>query len=711
MAGTKPLGRLEKTPPDEKRYIFKENILFRGNKFKEEENKIEYEICVDKPIGKGGESQVFHARIISKNNNQEVVAKIYDKYQDSTEYRDNRRKIIDFLNKFSDYSETHILPILDYGWVTIKSEYEGDPDYIMAVDIFPFCKSGVIKKADYKTLKEEIIPQVLRAIHLMHESNIVHRDIKPGNIYRYKDQIVISDFGTACLINDECDFRITETVQRRGTLGYTAPEVFHGYAIVSSDYFSFGCTLASLYKGEHVYQTLLDSNQEELLNVAIGQNGLPLNCHKDDKALQVLVDALIAIDAKNRAGYEDMLLWLENPAEFELKFKGMRQPNKSEFPLFKFQDTECHNMRELINCFISDWEIAKSYLYRGGIKNSIVINAFSRFNQSLAYRIGEILESDDTNTNYDLGLAKALHYMENGGPLYWKGKVYNSLSDISAAISSTNHLNGKPDDEICSMLSSKYISWKLENNENDNENKEEILGIVRAIESLAQKYPNLAYYLFNFQFAEDESNNNYNGYKTVDDIFISISNQIFDFYSNTDNILNDDKLFAYLSYLGYADNILKFKENLTGKPLKDMELLYRLFETISQNNQAIRRHYYEYGPNSHLFWLKQNLGLYSFKSKEAKSTIKKIEGIKFDPSHTIDKLFESFMEASSYQEKFLEMFQNNIWLAQNGITDGKQITSLNIEAYYIGEFCGLKVPYGYLEYLKKGSKNPKIRTV
>ena len=58
----------------------------------------------------------------------------------------------------------------------------------------------------------------------MHDSNIVHRDIKLDNILydRSKKEIKIIDFGLAAilkpnrLLNDHC-----------GTIGYTAPEILY----------------------------------------------------------------------------------------------------------------------------------------------------------------------------------------------------------------------------------------------------------------------------------------------------------------------------------------------------------------------------------------------------------------------------------------------------------------------------------------------------
>ena len=688
MAKTKPLAAGITKPMNDdnadisNRLIVSENIIFDGKNG-------QYEIFADKRIGIGGEAQVFIAQRLS--DKKEVVAKIYDEYHDTFRNNMNRQKAIEFVLNHSNYSETYILPILDFGTISINSIVD-DRTYIKPIDIIPYCSHGEIKKADYETLRNEIIPQVLHAINLMHKSNIVHRDIKPGNIYKYKDQTVVADFGTASEISSS---KFTGTTQKRGTLGYTAPEVWQGYVVTASDYFSLGCTIASIYKGEHVYQRLFNLEDEGAINNAINTYGLPLNCPEDEEDLQILVDALAEVDESERAGYDDVILWLKDSVAFERKFKLNRKNMEDDSFTFHFESIVCRNMQQLINALASNWEIAKKYLYRGGIKNSAIVNFFSKINQSLAVKLGEIIEEKDTATNYDLGLAKALHYMNNAGPLYWQGKSYKKLSDISEAISSQQAANN----EINTMLSSKYISWKLQNSTGSMKDS---IDAVKNIEAINEKHPKLAYHLTMYKFAKEPSKQSYNGLKTPDEIFASISKTPNEFYQNCQLILDDNEMFAYLTYIGYTNYIEGFKTNQTDKLTANIELLYRLFEAICLNKTAIREHYYKYGPKSHLHWLQQNLGLYEFNSSQANKIKDNILNIKFTSEAAIDELSRNFMKLEEYQKDFLNLFQGNILLAMWGITCGKEktgITSSNSDAYYLKSFCDTAVPVGYFKYM------------
>ncbi|MCL2065105.1 MAG: protein kinase family protein, partial [Candidatus Cloacimonetes bacterium] len=241
----------------------------------------------------GGESQVYLAKRVS--DGEQVVVKIYDTFTDKRKLL-TRKKILEFLRKNSDYRQTHIMPLLDDGTTEMKDYDTDELDIIddIPFDVLPYCPEGAIKQCDYQTLKTKIIPEVLQALNLLHTNNLVHRDLKPSNIYFYDNVVVLADFGTTSRIQNIKEHEKTEV--KRGTPGYTAPEMSDYYYVIATDYFSFGCTIATLYKGKHVYQNLIDSNDIEDINIAMRRNGLPLDCPEEEKSLQLLVDALVMRD-------------------------------------------------------------------------------------------------------------------------------------------------------------------------------------------------------------------------------------------------------------------------------------------------------------------------------------------------------------------------------------------------------------------------------
>jgi serine/threonine protein kinase len=94
----------------------------------------------------------------------------------------------------------------------------------------------------------DVMAQVARGLHYAHQRNIVHRDIKPGNILVTADGVAkILDFGIA----RAGDQRMTKTGEVMGTIFYMSPEQINGQQLDGrSDIFSAGIVLYELLTGE-----------------------------------------------------------------------------------------------------------------------------------------------------------------------------------------------------------------------------------------------------------------------------------------------------------------------------------------------------------------------------------------------------------------------------------------------------------------------------
>ncbi len=144
----------------------------------------------------------------------------------------------------------------------------------------------------------ELGSKVAGALQVVHESGIIHPDIKPANILLDRGEPVVVDFGLARQLDKD---GLTEPGGAPGTLAYMAPELL---ARASSspdaltDVYGLAATLYELVAGDPPFQS---STMEGLITEVLLREPRPLRLSAKDRDLEVILLRGLDKDPKKRA--------------------------------------------------------------------------------------------------------------------------------------------------------------------------------------------------------------------------------------------------------------------------------------------------------------------------------------------------------------------------------------------------------------------------
>lgn len=160
--------------------------------------------------------------------------------------------------------------------------------------------------------------QLTSALEYAHKHNIVHRDIKPDNIFVMPDgTIKVGDFGIAQTTNiDDSLTKNTEDII--GSVHYLAPEVIQGHmASPQSDIYSMGVTFFEMLSGHTPFE------KDSAVNVAVAHvrekfPSIKKYCPLCPKEIEKIIFKATKKNKKDRyesskAFYDDLLLVSKNP--------------------------------------------------------------------------------------------------------------------------------------------------------------------------------------------------------------------------------------------------------------------------------------------------------------------------------------------------------------------------------------------------------------
>ena len=354
-----------------------------------------------------GEAQVF---LVERGGEQFVLKVYYPNF-------DVNKKILQAVYNF-DFEL--IVRVYDFGktYVDGKHRFYELMEYLQGGTMSEYRLNGDMDKF------RRIALQAAASLAYCHQSNILHKDIKPSNFFfRDKEhtELVLGDFGISSMLDQ--DGKAHKTSQARTPI-YAAPEMYSdvidGIVEVTpaADYYSLGISLMALWLGESPMST-----NERVMMRQKNEGRIP-HMNELPERVKMLVQGLTVVNPNNRWNYDQVEQWfLGGSPKVDLSSPFLRYKS---FIVDPDRNIVADNIHELIPLLLDNEKLAIGYLYNGRISNWLE----SCGNQKLSTIVKDIVVNRYP-VDQHAGLMAAVYAME---PTYPYKDVRGNLCDDAHSV-------------------------------------------------------------------------------------------------------------------------------------------------------------------------------------------------------------------------------------------------------------------------------------
>ena len=297
-----------------------------------------------------GEAQVY----LVERDGEEYVLKIY-----YPTFNVNKK----MLQAIYNFKFEMIVTLIDYGKVYVdgKSRNYELMEYLRGGSLAEYHLNGDIDKF------RRIALQAAAALAYCHSNNILHKDVKPSNLFfRDKEhtEVVLGDFGISSML--ENDGKLHQTTQARTPI-YAAPEMYSdvidGVVEVTpaADFYSLGITLMYVWLGENPM-----SSNERVMMRQKSEGRLP-RMNELPELVKMIVQGMTVVNPLNRWGYDQVEKWFEGESpKVDLSSPFLKYKS---FIVDPDRNLVADNIHELVPMLLDNEKLAIGYLYNGRISS------------------------------------------------------------------------------------------------------------------------------------------------------------------------------------------------------------------------------------------------------------------------------------------------------------------------------------------------------
>lgn len=206
--------------------------------------------------------------------------------------------------------------MMDINTINLLNTFRNENEVYL---ILEYCKDGSLNNLSNRKITKRfysIFSQIITGLKYIHSLNIIHRDIKPDNIFICNETIKIGDFGLSTEVNDGENLSYV-----CGTPNYIAPEILSGSGYsFPVDIWSLGIMMYKVlfhnfpFTGKKRQNGEIAFSRDELFfNIQYEKINWKINGFQMDKKYKIiaeqrkdLVKSLLNKDPNNRISLFDM---------------------------------------------------------------------------------------------------------------------------------------------------------------------------------------------------------------------------------------------------------------------------------------------------------------------------------------------------------------------------------------------------------------------